>query len=551
MGTPIAEDVKIGIRKMACSLNTYVKSKNVSDFLEIEAYLKDFFEAYEVKFWKYDDKKDALCLLDGNDAEGLPLTRSLTQNAIKTKSSLIANYVTSNKLYHHSIDNPFEYKIKALLVFPIVKNNRVLGVLRIWRGLKQKKSFVKKDEENLMLFMPLFIDILAAKSITKEDLLRLLNEQEASEKKPVSQTISTRDKKEVNVKKSESQPNNTEVKALKEKLEALEKENKAMEERLENTLKHSDKALQEAEEKCIKVQSELKNFETKYRELENSSMEIYKESQQYQTNLKALEEHLSLLQDENKAFQIELKKEKERASTHSIKKLKSEKSLSTKSNISDIDQNIEFILQKVDERFSDNEHAYLLFELMVYALSSKKGMALIEENIRKSKLLHTLIDSYYFKGDLEIHNEKYLVANMVEHVQRYEKHIFSNMIKLNITVDKTIPASLVLDGPKIQSMILHLLLDLHQFVDHHRPVHVNFIFKKKFLVIELGAPVHKKNSLFQSMFKQTKLGGDEKDRVGLQLSKKVMSRLKGQIAYLYEDEYYKFVMTIPTQVIKM
>jgi hypothetical protein len=162
-----------------------------------------------------------------------------------------------------------------------------------------------------------------------------------------------------------------------------------------------------------------------------------------------------------------------------------------------------------------------------------------------------LIDSYYFKGDLEIHNEKFLVANMVEHLQGYTKHIFSNMIDLKITVDKSIPASLVLDAPKIQSMILHLLLDLHQFVDHHRPVHVNFIFKKKFLVIELGGSIHKKNSLFQSMFKQTKLGGDEKDRVGLQLSKKVMSRLKGEIAYLYEDEYYKFIMTVPTQVIKM
>ncbi len=53
------------------------------------------------------------------------------------------------------------------------------------------------------------------------------------------------------------------------------------------------------------------------------------------------------------------------------------------------------------------------------------------------------------------------------------------------------------------------------------------------------------------MFKQTKLGGDEKDRIGLQLTKKVMTRLKGNIDYLYEDAYYKFIVTVPTQVIKM
>ncbi len=88
-------------------------------------------------------------------------------------------------------------------------------------------------------------------------------------------------------------------------------------------------------------------------------------------------------------------------------------------------------------------------------------------------------------------------------------------------------------------------------MDHLQPIDVDFIFKKKFLSIEIGGYKHKKNCLFQSMFKQTKLGGDKKDRIGLQLSKKVMTRLKGNIDYLYEDAYYKFIVTVPTQVIKM
>ncbi len=550
METPISEDVKTGIKKMADSLNTYVKSQKISDFLEIEAYLKDFFEAYEVKFWHYDENNKTLTLQSTEDTDTVTLSSSLTEQAIITKSPIRANRVTSNKFYNHNIDNPTEYKIKSLFVLPILKGKSVIGVLRIWRGLKQKKNFIKKDEENLMLFMPLFVDILESKSITKEDLLRLLDEKEVIQKKSVSKTV-VNSKQNTKTKKFVAQTNDAELEVLKEKLDVLEKENKEMKKHSKSELKRYEDDLMMEEEKVVKVQKELDDFEKKYIELEKSSMEIYKKSQQYQTTINALEKDLIFLKSENKIFQKELKKENKDTSILSIKKLKSEKSLLVKSNRLDIDQNIEFILQKVEGKFSDNEYTYMLFELIVYALSSKKGIKTIEENVKKSKLLQTLIDNYYFKGDIEIHNEKFHVLDMLEHIKSYEKSIFANMIKLEIDFDKSIPASLVLDAPKIQSVILHLLLDLYQFVDHHQLINVDFIFRDKFLAIELGGHIHKKNSLFQSIFKQTKLGGDKKDRIGLQLSKKVMTRLKGNIDYLYEDAYYKFIVTVPIQVIKM
>jgi len=113
------------------------------------------------------------------------------------------------------------------------------------------------------------------------------------------------------------------------------------------------------------------------------------------------------------------------------------------------------------------------------------------------------------------------------------------------------PVSLVFDAPKIQSILLHLLTDLYQFVDYEKTINLNFNFKNKLLYIEIGGFVYQKNSLFQSMFKEKKIGGDEKNRIGLQLSKKLIIRLKGAIEYLYENEYYKFILTVPAQVIKM
>jgi hypothetical protein len=363
-----------------------------------------------------------------------------------------------------------------------------------------------------------------------------------------------------------------ELESLKQERDTLKEENKRF---VENE-KEQEKLLQSYKDKIVEIEKEYKKsknetsskenelvFQTKidaydkelkaskikYKELESSSLELYSESQLNQIMIKTLEKELKLLKKENKNLLLELK-EKEH-SCKSIKDLKSEKSLLAQQNKKNVIENIEDILVQVDNRFAENEYAYMLFEMMLYALYSKKGIAYIEESIKKSKVVPTIIDGYYFKSDLQVHNEKYLIADLVKHIQSYEKHIFSNMINIKVHVDDVMPASLVIDAPKIQSTLLHLLIDLHQFVDHSKAVHVNFTFKKKFLHIEIGGSIHKKNSLFQSMFKQTKLGGDEKDRIGLQLSKKVIARLKGEIDYLYEDNYYKFIMTVPTQVIKM
>jgi sensor histidine kinase regulating citrate/malate metabolism len=113
------------------------------------------------------------------------------------------------------------------------------------------------------------------------------------------------------------------------------------------------------------------------------------------------------------------------------------------------------------------------------------------------------------------------------------------------------PSSLIFDRIKIQSILLHLLMDLHQFVNHDNDIKVDISFVDKFLQIELSGVIHQKNTLFKTMFQQTKLAMDNKDRVGLQLSRKLIERLKGKLDFSYENAYYKFILTIPVQVIKL
>ena len=550
MGKLISEDVKTSLRIMTKSLTHYVESNDFKHILEIENYLKEFFVAQSVKFWFYDEKNQVLTPLDNENSKPIPLDSSLTKQVITTMSSILDNHITSNKYYVQSIDNPLNVKLKSLLVFPIVKANKVIGVLRVFRGLKERKSFIKKDETTLETFLPLLLDIMAYKTIDKEKIVQILNENDKNKSTKIRVKKDTI-KKSISHASTKVDKDTQELQQIKETLALLEKEksddmNGLIEE--VKSYKDNDVILNNNIED-IKV--ELEESKVKYEQLESSSLELYTESQEYKKQIDTLTKHIELLNSENKALKNDVKEAKESGSSQSIKDLKSAQSLSLQQKSSNIDDNMECILQYVDNSFADNEYTYILFELIVYALYSKKGIAYIEESIRKSKLVPYIIDGYYFKGDLEVHNEKRRISDLVKHIERYEKNIFSNVFKLKVTIDKKMPVSLVFDTIKIQSVILHLLTDLYQFADHTKEINVNLLFKKKFLNIEIGGSIHQKNSLFKSMFKQTKLGGDEKDRMGLQLSKKIAERLKGEINYIYEEEYYKFIFTVPAQVIKM
>jgi len=553
------------VKEIAKYANKYAKSKESQYMEEIENAIQTLFESETVKFWKVDTKKETIQLLDHDTEEALSLESSLTKQAIESKKVLLENHVTSDKYYNATIDNPFNLKIKALMIYPILKGKIVIGVLKVWRGIKQRKVFSKKDEETLLSLSTLWFSIVDRREIEKETLLSLLGEDNVAPvtKKIVKNVEKEKDTVVENVKRPSIELDilieenkryqehekelEKELQSYQDKVASIKKEYKSLENaKNESTSKEYELVFQT---KIDAYDKELDASKIKYKELETSSLELYSESQLNQVMIKELEKELKLLKKENKGLLNDLK-EKE-SSCKSIKELKSEKSLLVQQKKNNKMENIEDILMHVDNRFSENEYAYMLFEMMLYALYSKKGIAYMEESIKKSKIVPNIIDGYYFKGDIQVHNEKYRISDLVEHIKSYEKDIFAKMINLNIRVDEMMPASLVFDAAKIQSIILHLLVDLHQFVDHSSPVNVNFTFKKKFLHIEIGGSIHKKNSLFQTMFKQTKLGGDEKDRIGLKLSKKVIGRLKGEIDYLYEDDYYKFIMTIPTQVIKM
>jgi hypothetical protein len=320
----------------------------------------------------------------------------------------------------------------------------------------------------------------------------------------------------------------------------------AEQEKLKNDLKSIDHLKSVIEE----YKKLLKQSAIKYNALEEDSLAIVvRIEEDYQQKLKKLEEQLEELNNENKILKSELKAEKIKHSANSIENAK--KKFFEQSKQDDfMGKNIEFLFQEIDEIFCDNECTYLLLEDIIYALKSKKDIDLIEEKLRSTKLLYDLIDNSRFLETITLNEEKFLIANLVKKLEKYDQKVFVGTPELKLDVDEKMPTSLVMDAPKIQNILFHLLIDLYHFINHDEPVYIALLYQDKIFQIDLSGTVQKKNRLFQTMLNQTHLG-KEKDRLSLQMAKKLIKIVGGDIESEYGDSYYKFRVSLPVQVIKM
>lgn len=626
MPTAISKEIKDIFRDIASSLNTYVKSKDCHHFLEIENFLRDFFDASDIKFWYCNRDNMALSEFCNQKGKALLMDSSLTKKTIESKKILIENHITSNKYFNPRIDNPLELKVKSLLMFPVVRHKKVIGIVKIWRGMKQRNNFSKKDEESMYFFLPLFSALLELRSLGKEEIFTFIGEkenkvskkeitvkQESIKKEPKIPskdkvlleelekkyaTLQKEKEKQAKVLKGEierykgySTKEKDSFVSLKEELEEYKVKLEVEKQRAKRDKINLDKIVGSFEERLEEYKVKLKDessasinrkniadgriysLEEEIQKEKNASVKYKKEIEQIEVNQqksittlnkeiedfkvnslaehKELEEELRIFKDANIKLEEALKVSTKVSVTPSIKSLRSQQAEgSTKHGVL-FEENIEYLLEYFSTKFKKNEYSYSCFEMIIYALSSGKGMSDIEEMIKSSKVLSDLIDAYYFKGDLVVYNNRHSVADIISHLQLYEKYIFSNLTKLNITIENSMPNSLVFDRIKVQSILQHLLCDLHRFIDHQSDINIDISLENKYLQVELGGTIHKKNTLFNTMFKQIKLAMDNEDRVGLQLSRRVVERLKGNIEFLYANKYYKFIVTLPIQMIKL
>ncbi|GEM_PF-2851636 len=589
MSIYIDDDTKKNFRDIAEDLNHYATSKKCEYVSKIESSLQVYFESIDVSFWLYNKRTMQLLELCEEDNDALSIDDSLVETVIKNKKITIESHITSNKYYNPSIDNPHNLKVKSLILFPLFQNKELLGVVKVWRGMTQHKNFTKKDEASLEFFKPLFLYIFQSRSMSKETVLSFVGEEQkpiiqAKVEKKVDPSKNTEALKvgeekykkiqiELESYKVQLKQSTQECKALNKSIEKytlqIEEDKKKI---ILTSKSHSEevKALHTSIEayklQDISSRSEINGYQeqvktsselyqsmkialnksiNKYESLEVSSVEIEQISKKSQETIQTLEQNLSLFKMENKTLQSEIKNLNLKSISPSIKDLKAQHVMKSQSKENILEKNIELLLQNFDTYFVNYECVSMFFELIVYTLSSQKGMGELEEIMKDSKLLEKLIYGYYFKGNLVLNNEKNSISDLVKYIKLYVENL--PLVNVKIDFDENIPNTLIFDLPKLQSIIVHLVLDLYAFLDDSKLISLHFSFKNEVLQIEIGSTIEQKNSLMQSMFNQNKLDIEDKSRLGLQLSRKVIERLKGKINVRYENNYYTFILTFPAQ----
>lgn len=558
----VSKQLENSVKQLLKHINLFVEKNTTDHIEEVEAIVSDLFEAEFSKFWRYDDALKNLKLLGAKNTETIALQSAFTREAVDHKHIVFANHITSDKRYQTNVDNPLDLKIRSLLIFPILFNARTIGVIKIWRGVKQKKNFNKKDDEVLQKLAPLFVNLFKNEKISKEILVGLQQ----------GETVSARSDKPVNKPKPKDvgtvgliQEQLDEERKSKRALESIIQALQSNEEALLGRLEKSQKKLQKRESELLleieSAEKKLKKNENKllqqieesekiYKKLESSSRTLTSELTVSQKREKELREQLSFLKKENQILREE-KKQKEQAVVPSIQELKRQNTQENRTNNRKLDHNVEHLLQEVDVLFKDNDYSYLMFELIIYAFSSKEGLKYVEEFIRNSGALHEILYQFFSKSPIKINEEKVKIAELTQYIQKLEKHVFSEVTTINIEKDRKMPLSLVFDAPKIQSITKHILTDLYQDIDPSQPVNVTLAYENKTFTMGIYGGIQKKNSLLNTMLKQLKDEKNEGERVGIELSRKLIKRMRGDLDVTLDNGIYSATLKIPVKTIKI
>ena len=112
--------------------------------------------------WFYDEE-NALLLRErdtGLREISINEKRGILYKCFMTKEHGIYNYLTSEKEYITSIDNPDEIKIKSKIMLPLVSNDKLIGIVTAYTSVKKIKFFTEDDLELLKAIAPYIIDTI-------------------------------------------------------------------------------------------------------------------------------------------------------------------------------------------------------------------------------------------------------------------------------------------------------------------------------------------------------------------------------------------------------
>jgi len=213
--------------------------KNSDNYIKIYDELKIIFDVSNVEIWEYNATTKILLLLASTPIE-MVAELGITQEVLATKNPIFTNHVVSEKNYNMQVDNINAYKIKSMLIAPIVNNGDIVGVIRLYRKIDNKINFSSKDVSDIKQVMPILSKLV----------LKIDNNQASEEKK-------------FEIEKKELQE---EIKKYKSYMEASKESIKVLTNKLNL---HETKNI-ELQKKIVTLETDKSKLSTKFAELQRS-----------------------------------------------------------------------------------------------------------------------------------------------------------------------------------------------------------------------------------------------------------------------------------------
>ncbi len=112
----------------------------------IVTFLKDILDSDVAECMLFDEAKNILYSEAKNSINfsTLHLEGILGKIFSITKPAFF-NYIRSEKLYQAEIDNPYSIKLKAQLIYPVLKEERLIGIFRFSRIIGQAENYTQQD----------------------------------------------------------------------------------------------------------------------------------------------------------------------------------------------------------------------------------------------------------------------------------------------------------------------------------------------------------------------------------------------------------------------
>lgn len=626
-------DLNEHILQIANTITKQIKSPNINNVLEIKSKIKAMLNAEDVRLCNYDSYDNKITNLGNKTETTTVLDSSFIEYTINSQEIQFDNYITSNKHYNLAFDNPEKLSIRGLLIVPLIANNKVIGLVSIFRSSRQKSNFTKQDMGNikkLEAFLMAFFtnksfdknllenfksskkEIKSPKEVkvkkevstqsldlekdlkVKEEEIQVLLAKLDEEKKKYTSTISLNEalQEEINEKNEILKQNEQKCELrkgeIKKVLEEKETSNTLVEKNYEEKLKSQKqeylaqlkKEINAKEGLETEYQFILENMETAQKsklEIERKYLEVVKKfkaqivnlekenvdylehnkilENQY-TNYKKIKSEYKALINDNIDYKEDLVEKENIIKKFKETEIKNRAKESKRHNkFERLEENKEYLLTLFRLEFKEYKNAYSMFEMFVYAFSAKSGMGILDKYLADKEIPNLMVSNFYRKKTTNLQEKKYPLEQLFKKVASFEKNIFNEKVKLNLTISEDLPMTLILDMPKIESVLYHLLVDFSSFMDKTKSINIEFEYKNKDLMIKIGSFLDlntSSDSLLKNIFaKNNSITDSEEDRLGFVIAQQLLYILGAKLKSKQRDDYYQNFFAIPTKVLNM